>query len=135
MSSGITSYAASKLLDNVLRGQANALPTSLLIRLNSTASTHTASGTELTSTGGYARKAVAFSDMVAASDDNTKATISNTNPLVFPLPTANWNAAAVSFDVLDQAGNRWFWGDMTSTTVVAGIALVLLAGALTVNLQ
>ena len=90
------------------------------VRLNSTSSTATAAGTEISSGGGYTTGGQAFTESQTAIS-------SPTNSISLPKTTAlSWtnssggNWSIQSLDITDSAGTRTWWGDFTSPPVVVG---------------
>lgn len=92
----LTDYAENKVIDAVLRGQALAAPATFYVRLNTTACSDSASGTEVTG-GSYARVAVtsglaAWAGTQSAgsttASSGTGGTTSNNAVVNFTTPTA-----------------------------------------------
>lgn len=82
-------------------------------------------GTELTSTGGYARVTVANDTAhwpAATSGEKTS------TPVTFPTSTAAWSATATHFLLIDQADHttKWFPGQLADDVVVSASGAVVI---------
>lgn len=137
----LTDYAENKVVDAVLRGQALGAPATFYIRLNTTACSDSASGTEVTG-GSYARVAVTSSlanwagTQSAASttaSSGTGGTTSNNGTISFTTPSAGWGTVS-SVEWMDaaSAGNSWICTTLTvSKTINSGDAVSFPAASLT----
>ena len=106
-------FLRNALVDHTLRGVAYTPPSARYIALFTVAPTSAGGGTEVTG-GSYLRQSVAFS---AASSGQS----SNTAPVNFPVPSADWGTviAAALFDA-SSGGNMLYFGPLgTSKTIYA----------------
>lgn len=146
MALALTNYAQNRIIDNLLRGQANAFPATFYIGLFTGAPTQAGGGTEV-SGGSYARVAVASSLVdwagtqgagTTVASSGTSGATSNNTVLTYPAPTANWGTiVAEGFFDAPTGGNMWIQGPLTtSKTVNSGDAAPSYAvGALTYTLD
>lgn len=137
----LTDYAENKVIDALLRGQSLAAPVTFYIRLNTTACSDSASGTEVTG-GSYARVAVTSSlanwagTQAAASttaSTGTGGTTSNNGAISFTTPSAGWGTVT-SVEWMDAAsgGNSWICTTLTvSKTINSGDSVSFPAASLT----
>lgn len=138
----LTDYAENKVIDALLRGQSLAAPVTFYIRLNTTACSDSASGTEVTG-GSYARVAVTSSlanwagTQSAGSttaSSGTGGTTSNNGVVTFsPNPSAGWGTVT-SVEWMDAAsgGNSWICTTLTvSKTINTGDTVSFPAASLT----
>jgi hypothetical protein len=130
----MSNYLENKVLDYVLRDQADWAPTAVYLALHTADPTDAGSGAEVTNTGGstYARQAITFNAAHA-----TNGTIDNSSAEEF----TNMPACTVShigiWDSVDSSGsnNLLFYGAVSSSkTVTAGDTISLAAGALDITL-
>lgn len=123
----MSDFLENKLIDWFFRGQAIGItgasaaagtgPTNLYYGLLTAAPSDAGGGTEV-SGGSYARVAVASSmanyantqaSGTSVASTGASATTSNTNPITFPAPTANWGVAS-HFGIYDAAtGGNLLW--------------------------
>lgn len=104
MSGGLTSFGAAQVLNFYLRGVAPTLPATVYLRLLTTPSTKTSSGTE-TTYGDYARLALVrgtslFTDPLLTSKST------NVSELLFPAPSSS-DDDIVGFDLVDTASGAF----------------------------
>lgn len=123
----LTDYAENKIVDALVRGQALGAPATWYIRLNTTACSDSASGTEVTG-GSYVRASLAASLANWAGTQSagsttastgTGGTTSNNAVISFPTPTAGWGTV-VSMEWMDaaSAGNAWVCTPLTINKAV-----------------
>ena len=126
--SAMSNYLENAILDDwLLGGSARTRPTSLTVRLYTTATDDASGGTEV-SGGSYAATAVTFG---AASGGSA----SNSADVTFPTATASWGTVT-HLAIYDNGGNRLFHGALTaSKTVGQNDVLKIPAGSLTVSLD
>lgn len=124
----LTAFAANKLLDYVWSGTSFSLPgTWYIAAFNGDPA---AGGTEMTSTGSYARRPF---PTLASSSGGLK---SSTADVTFATATANWSAIWTHWAIMDASsgGNVWDCGALaTPRTVILGDIPKLYAGQ--VNLR
>lgn len=108
------------------------------LRLNSTASSETGPGTEI-SGGSYSAGGVALGTNIAtcfgaASYSTGVASITNSGQAV---SQANMPAVTTtSADIFDNGGTRWWWGDLSSpVTTNSGDTLTFNTSSITVQLN
>lgn len=104
MSGGLTSVGAREILDFILRGVSPTIPATVYLRLLTTPSTKTSSGTE-TTYGSYTRLALVrgtslFTDPVLTSRST------NVSALEFPAPSSS-DDDIVGFDIVDTASGAF----------------------------
>lgn len=131
-----TDHAENKIIDHLLRGQADGLPANWYVGLLKTDPTDDPTYTEV-SGGGYSRVLVARSLASWAGTQGPGTTVvsagssaqtSNNAAIVFPAPTAAWAAGAeqvTHFGIFDAAtaGALWMYGALTEPkTINAGDA-------------
>lgn len=137
----LTDYAENKGIDALLRGQTLGAPATFYIRLNTSACSDAASGTEVTG-GSYARVAVTSSlanwagTQAAASttaSSGTGGTTSNNGAISFTTPTAGWSTvSSVEWMDATSAGNSWICTTLTTPkTINSGDAVSFPAASLT----
>jgi hypothetical protein len=140
-----TSYAQNKILDNILRGQSNAMPGTMYVALYTSCPTATTSGTEV-SGGSYAR--VSYASTLAnwagtqgagttAASSGTGGTTSNNNTIGFTTSTGIWGTVNC-WGLIDAStsGNLWIFGSITTPpTITSGMTASFAAGAATFQLQ
>lgn len=106
------------------------------VRLNSTSSSATAAGTEITNGGGYVTGGQAFTESQTAIS-------SPTNSISLPKTTAlSWTNSSggawsiQSMDLTDSAGVRAWWGDFTGAaiSVAVGNTFQIAASGITITL-
>lgn len=125
--SAMSNYLENKLIDEIFRGQAFTVPTTLYIGLLTAAPTDAGGGTEVTG-GAYARASIASSlanwagtqsTGSTTASSGTGGTTSNNAVINFPTPTATWNTVT-HFGIYDAAtaGNLLFWGALTTAKTV-----------------
>ena len=127
----MSNYLENKVLDYVLRDQADWAPTAVYLSLHTANPDEDGSGTEV-SGGSYARQAITFNAAHA-----TNGTIDNSSEETF----TNMPGVAVThigiWDSVDSSGsnNLLFYGAVSSPkTVTAGDTITLAAGALDITL-
>ena len=114
------------LNDWLLGGSARTRPTSLTVRLYTSATDDASGGTEV-SGGAYAATAVTFG---AASGGAA----SNSADVTFPTATGSWGTVT-HVAVYDNSGNRLFHGALTtSKTVTTNDVFKIPSGSLTITL-
>lgn len=123
----LTDHAENKLLDNLVRGQSNALPTTWHIALGTNTCTDAGSPTEPADT--YARQAVTANltnwagTQAAASttaSSGTGGTTSNNGVITWAEATASWGTLqSVWFMDASTAGNAWICIDLTAPRAVS----------------
>lgn len=97
----VSNYLADRILNGVFRNTAYTFPTTVYIALYTSNPTGADTGTEV-SGGGYARRAITFgapaTENVEIYHPDTgvivtvpRRVIKNTNEIVYPTATANWN--------------------------------------------
>lgn len=115
-------YLRNALVNHTLRGVAFTPPSAWYIALFNVTPTSAGGGTEV-SGGGYVRQAVSFPAPTAGAT-------SNTLPINFPTPSADWGdiAGAALFDA-STGGNMLYFGDLgTLRTVYASDDVFFPAG-------
>ena len=126
--SAMSNYLETKVLDYVLREQADWAPTAVYLALHTADPTDAGSGAEC-SGGSYARQAITFNAAHA-----TNGTIDNSSAEEF----TNMPACTVShIGIWDAStsGNLLFYGAVTASKAVAsGDTISLAAGALVITL-
>lgn len=100
MPGGLTAVGAREILDFLLRGVSPTVPGTVYLRLLTTLSSKTSSGTE-TAYGNYVRLALVrgtglFTDPLLTSRST------NVNPLAFPAPSSG-SADIVAFDIVNTS--------------------------------
>jgi hypothetical protein len=104
------------------------------VRLNSTASTASAQGTQLTGTG-YTAGGQALSTQSAASSGGTGVTLPATTPLTWTNGSGSaWSV--VSFDLMNNASTvRSWFGNFTGQPIVVadGNTLTIAVGGISIN--
>jgi hypothetical protein len=103
------------------------------VKLTSTTSTNAASGTEITGTG-YTANGTALANAVTASSAGSNVTLPGA-----ALTWTNGTAGAwtiVSFELLDAANARTWWGNFTGApvSVAAGNSFQIAIGGVTLSL-
>jgi hypothetical protein len=101
---GLTAVGAREVLDFVLRGVAPSIPSTVYLRLLTTPSTKTSSGTE-TAYGNYARLALVRSTSLF-TDPALTSRSTNVDPLEFPAPSS-LDDDIVAFDIVDTASGAF----------------------------
>lgn len=128
---GLTDYLSNKLIDFIWRGQTYNYPATMYLALYTSLPSNNTRGTEVTG-GGYVRVPVNSSAWSAPSGG----TISNSENLSFPVPTANWGNV-VGCGLLDSAtsGNLLWWAAVNApkSIVNGGASPRFDAGALTLQ--
>lgn len=141
----LTDYAENKVVDALLRGQSLAAPATFYIRLNTTACSDSASGTEV-SGGSYARVAVTSSlanwagTQSAGSttaSSGTGGTTSNNAVVTFTTPSDGWGTvSSVEWMDASTAGNSWICTTLTvSKTINTGDTVTFPAASLTFQID
>ena len=126
--SAMSNYLETKVLDYVLRDQADWAPTAVYLALHTADPTDAGSGAEC-SGGSYARQAITFNAAHA-----TNGTIDNSSDEEF---TNMPGCTVTHIGVWDHAsaGNLLFYGAVSaSKTVTAGDTISLAAGSLDITL-
>lgn len=136
----------NSLLDAFLRGQSYTMPATVYIALETSAGSDTGCGTEV-SGGSYARVAVTSSmanwantqaSGTATASSGTNGTTSNSNPITFAAPSANWGTV-VGFCAMtaSTSGTMLFRANLTTSKNVnsGDAAPSFAAGALTFQLD
>ncbi len=132
----LTDYLENALINHLFRGTAYTAPATLYVRLNTTACSDAASGTEV-SGGSYARVGVAAGVGNWAATSGTNGTTSNLNVVSFATPTVSWGTV-VSFELMDalSAGNSLMCQALTqSKTINIGDTVSFPASSLTVQID
>ena len=141
----MSNFLENKIIDQIFRGQAYSLPTTLYVGLFTAAPTDTGGGTEV-SGGDYARASVAASlanfagtqgaGTTSASSGDT-GTTSNNASITFVTPGATWGTVS-GFGVFDAAtdGNLLFYGTLSiSKTINQGDTVTFPAASLSVQID
>jgi len=127
MASGIATAEIDRFINASLNGTAYTLPTTpMKLALNTTSSTDSAAGTEVTG-GSYARQTIAFGTSAGSGVSNT-GTVTFTN---MPATTTT------NVNIYDSNGTprRGWWGDLTANkTTASGDTLSFAVSAITVNM-
>ena len=126
--SAMSNYLETKVLDYVLRDQADWAPTAVYLALHTADPTDAGSGAEA-SGGSYARQAITFNaaHATAGTIDNSSAEEFTIMPACTVTHIGIWDAAS--------SGNLLFHGAVSaSKTVTSGDTISLAAGQLTVTL-
>lgn len=137
--SQMTNYLENKIVDLLFRNQAFAAPANLHISLH-TANPGETGASELASTGGYVRAAIASNLNNWRSTNGTTGSVSsgttgqtsNATAANFPTPTANWGTVT-HFAIWDAStgGNCLLYGALTVTkTINQGDSVSFADGAL-----
>lgn len=132
-------YLEDKILDHVFGGNAYTAPATLYVGLQTSASTDSAAGTEV-SGGAYARQTAAFT--VSGTSPTEAAT---TAAIEFPVATANWGSVTYAA-VYDAAtgGNMLAYAELTDPanfvtplpkTIATGDVFRISAGNLKIRLD
>lgn len=109
--------------------------TAMKVRLNSTLSTASAAGTEITTGGGYTTGGQALANASTASSAGSNVTL----PATAALSWTNSSGSAwsiVSFDLTDGAGVRTWWGPFNGQpiSVASGNTFQIAVGGITLSL-
>ena len=126
--SAMSNYLETKVLDYVLRDQADWAPTSVHLALHTADPAEDGSGAEC-SGGSYARQAITFNAAHATNGtiDNSSAEEFTNMPACTVSHIGIWDAAS--------SGNLLFYGAVSaSKTVTAGDTISLAAGSLDITL-
>lgn len=129
--SAMSNYLEQQIANHIFRTTGMTQVTNLHIALFTAAPNDAGGGTELSGSA-YARVQVARAD---AQWTFSSGTISNTNTITFPTPTANWGTVT-HFGIFDAAttGNLLFHGALTaSKTVNSGDTVTFPAGQLQIT--
>jgi hypothetical protein len=110
------------------------------VRLNSTASTGAAAGTEIGSGGGYTTGGTALANAITLSGTPSTGALPATTALSWTNSSAGtWSV--MSFDLTDSAGTRTWYGNFNGTTngtvaisVAVGNTFQIAVGGITVSL-
>lgn len=141
----LTDYAENKIADALVRGQTLGAPATWYIRLNTTACTDAASGTEVTG-GSYARASLAASlanwagTQSAGStvtSSGTSGTTSNNAAITWTTPSAAWGTVT-SMEWMDalSGGNSWVCVPLTvSKTINSGDSVSFPAGSASLQID
>ena len=139
----ITDHGENKHLDNAIRGQANAYPSTWHLALGTNTCSDAGSPTEPGDT--YARQAVAASLANWAASDGagttvastgTSGTTSNNNVIPYPESGAAWgNLQSVWFMDAASAGNAWFCIDLSAAFNVTGAGITVRFPAAAMSIQ
>jgi len=107
-------YLENKLLDAVFNGSTWSTIANVWVALFTGTLSGDTPGTEVTG-GSYARVSTAPADWSAASSGS----LTNSNAVTFPAPTANWGTVT-HFGVFDAstAGNAFYYGDLTVSRTI-----------------
>ena len=143
----LTDYGENKLLDNLIRGQANSLPATYYLALGTNACSDSGSPTE-PSGNGYARASVASSlanwagsqsSGSTTASSGTGGTTSNNGAVTFATSTGAWassaNLVSVWFMDASSAGNAWICITLTSPVAVTGTGFTLSFPAASLTFQ
>jgi hypothetical protein len=109
--------------------------TAMKVRLNSTASTASAAGTEIASGGGYTTGGTAVSAASTASSAGSAVTLPKTTPLSWTNSSGGaWSI--VSLDLTSSAGTRTWFGNFTGQpiSVASGNTFQIAADAISISL-
>lgn len=130
-------YLENKVLDHVLGKTSFTMPSTVALALLTVTPTDASTGATVTEAGytGYARKAVAASDLNAAASGSS----SNLNAITFNACTAS-SSTVIAWALLDSsstgAGNILVWGTATSTVIsTTQTPATVAAGGLVVTLD
>ena len=124
----MSNYLENKVLDYVLRDQADWAPTAVYLALHTADPTDAGSGAEC-SGGSYARQAITFNaaPATAGTIDNSSAEECTNMPACTVTHIGIWDAAS--------SGNLLFHGAVSaSKTVTSGDTISLAAGSLDITL-
>ena len=134
MAGSLSDYAESKLLDHLMGKTSFTMPSTVYAALCTVTITDSMTGstiTEATYTG-YSRKAIAASDLNAASGG----VMTNANDIVFAACTAG-TSTVIGVAIVDasSAGNLLAYSDVTSKVVdTTSTPATIAAGALSITL-
>jgi hypothetical protein len=136
MASGLTDFAAKKIVNALMNGASLGAPGTWYLALFTAVPTAAGGGTEA-SYSGYARLPI-----VANTTDFPTATgattISISNGVLEQFAAAGTGASAtdVGWGLFDAStgGNMWFFGTMTSLVISSGIIVQFSAGEITLEL-
>ena len=103
------------------------------VRLNSTASTAAAVGTELTAGSGYTAGGASIANASTTSSGGTGVTLPATTALSWTNSGATWSI--VSFDLTDSAGARTWFGNFNGqpTSVASGNTFQIAVAGISIN--
>jgi hypothetical protein len=101
---GLTALGAREVLDFVLRGVSPTIAATVYLRLLTTPSTKTTSGTE-TTYGSYARLALVRGTSLFTDPALTSRSV-NVNPFIFPAPSS-LDDDIVAFDLINTASGAF----------------------------
>jgi len=124
----MSNYLENKVLDYVLRDQADWAPAAVYLALHTADPTDAGSGAEV-SGGSYARQAITFNaaHATAGTITNSSAETFSSMPVATVTHIGIWDAAS--------SGNLLFHGAVTaSKTVASGDSITVAADAITVTL-
>jgi len=131
---GKTNFLEDIILSSLFRSRAAYKPAGIYIGLFNSSPSDAGGGTEVTGAG-YARAQVAQLD-ANWTISGTPKVITNTNPITFPTPAANWGTVNY-FGVFDAAsgGNLLYWAALATARPVnnGDAAPLFAAGQLTVT--
>ncbi len=133
----LSDYAEGALLDHVFKATPYSGPSTTYVGLSTSACSDASIGTEV-SGGSYARVAVTSSGTNWTGPSAGNGTISNTNAVTFPAPTANWGSVTHWFvSDASTAGNMIICAALTTgKTINNGDAAPSFgAGALTIQID
>ena len=132
----MTDYLETALINHVFRATAFTAPTTLYIRLNTTACSDSASGTEV-SGGSYARAAVTSGTGTWNAVSAGNGTTANTSAITFATPSAGWGTVS-HVEIMDaaSAGNSLVCVALgTSKTINSGDTVTFPGGSLTFQID
>lgn len=133
----LSDYLENKVLDHILGKTSFTMPATVALALCTTAPTDASTGATIVEANytGYARKAVAGSDLNAAASGQT----TSANVLTFAACTAS-TSTIIAWALCDSAstgaGNMLVWGTATSTVIsTTQTPATIAAGGLVVNMD
>lgn len=133
----ISDYLESAVLGHVFKGAAYTGPATTYVGLSTSACSDSSVGTEVTG-GSYARVAVTSNGTNWTGPTSNNGTISNTNAVTFPAPTASWGSLT-HWHVSDAptAGNLLICAALTTPKTVnnGDAAPTFGAGALSIQID
>lgn len=140
MSSGKYEYLSQLMLNYIFNGAAWTQPTHVYLALFSVTPSISSTGTEVPSSGAYARVSisVASSNTNWATISGSTTTVTSQAAFTFPTATGDWasaaNLVAAGFWDASSSGNLYYWGALTeSKPVLNGDTASTASSAVTVQ--
>ncbi|MDQ2876934.1 MAG: hypothetical protein M3Y33_19875 [Actinomycetota bacterium] len=145
LASALDQAMASKLLNQLTPTGTAGIPGSttlninvgaMFLKLTSTASTASASGTEITNGTGYTTNGLAFSTASAASTSGAAVTMPLTTPFLWTVSGTNF-AAIQSLEITDHVQLRIWFGNWTGAPIAVanGNSFQVAASAISASLS